>query len=798
MSTTTDIYGTRTIYYTLDSLTPNEYEESSLSIQLDIYETTKTLPVVGVENNLDGIKWDISILPSLFLDKSRHNNYLNVLDCSEKEGSKLSDFKSGKVTNLEVININNYYPVVSTGTFSAFHELKNLYSDYSISETIDPSNLNEDNYVYCDLNQDFIEDTITIKKYKLLEDKFYQSVISYRKVDDFDSINDYQFKIENNRVILNTSPRAKHGKNVYPVNFNNVRNYCVKAGNGNGTAKDFFLSYAPISSEMIVAYVLYANGTIERWYIVDNLDSSLRTDTHLTVNSDLGVISCGGTIWDNLVLLNTISESDTELTFYTIQDIENYPQNGILNINNEQIKFTGRTYNTFLNCERGYNSTVAATHEAYSVIEIEPNGFAISEFAELYLSYQSTAKLEYEITDTDYRTTNISVKPSENIESSQILEIIPKVIDLDRLILSAEEDVIFGNKYGPISFGTDTVRCEVQALNSFDNSVPNIKVTLEILNDEIGLINGDATSAIQITDNNGKCYYYYNAPVDISDYAQKYSKISVSGGSTTFNFSNLDTATEIEEISLFQILKHDPCFGTNGIKTNISSYSEDTTFSDSAGYIVVDQYIEDIYKNGTVYIVDNSNYIYTRRVTHIVGNKIYLSLSVNSSLLNYCYILSENDLVWDAARLNGVYVVLYNWNSQAEHPVTGVSGAYSPITPDSISGTEITYNLSLPEPEPLNIDSNLGGYMLVAPITVYLRAKATDPYSGNIIYSNTISFKVVLPDYLTGVDNTNLPIPKGFNFIVDENNIGNGLGGSNFISINKQGGLYGLQLRFSS
>jgi hypothetical protein len=87
----------------------------------------------------------------------------------------------------------------------------------------------------------------------------------------------------------------------------------------------------------------------------------------------------------------------------------------------------------------------------------------------------------------------------------------------------------------------------------------------------------------------------------------------------------------------------------------------------------------------------------------------------------------------------------------------------------------------------------------MTPSKVSLRAKAVDPYSGELVYSNTIHLVLNLPNYLVGVDRSGaLPIPKGFNLITSVENVGNGLGGANFLTINRGNSLFGLQLKFQS
>ena len=148
--------------------------------------------------------------------------------------------------------------------------------------------------------------------------------------------------------------------------------------------------------------------------------------------------------------------------------------------------------------------------------------------------------------------------------------------------------------------------------------------------------------------------------------------------------------------------------------------------------------------------------------------------------------LEKDAMVWNGHFLDGVNVVVYEWNDQVLHPITGEVGAYYPLRPDEISSTTLTFkNKQLALPEPFNIENNLGGYLVVSPDVVSLYAHCKDPVSGKVILSNRIKLRLDLPPYLHGVDSTGiLPIPYGFGFITEEFNVGTGIGGGNFLTIN--------------
>ena len=79
----------------------------------------------------------------------------------------------------------------------------------------------------------------------------------------------------------------------------------------------------------------------------------------------------------------------------------------------------------------------------------------------------------------------------------------------------------------------------------------------------------------------------------------------------------------------------------------------------------------------------------------------------------------------------------------------------------------------------------LGGYLVVCSSTVEFQAFCRDPLTNRTIASNIVALRLDLPKYLNGVSfDEALPVPYGFGIVSDELEVGTGLGGANFISVN--------------
>lgn len=777
------------------------FESVSVSVELNIYETTKTSPVLGIYSELEqtGWLWDKALLVTDQFPNTKYDTYTGGNQFKLREGTIRSDWVSGALEGVENYALTDIYePLIFTGTYTISSSVRNLYSDFSYTSYIDPNYEPESGLTGHALPDDYQLGSIRVYGFKRGPSLINEIIFEYDIVDEFTDTYYKQYRVTDDKVVLNESPVMKHGIDPSLATWDLIRTHGVSLGSGTGDPKDYYLDFFPVLEDTLKAFILYSDGTIERWDLVDSFDFSESNDTHLVLNPDLGVLSSGGQEFDSLVTSEAITASDIEIPFYTTKDTASYPKRGIVHLGDETVSYTDRTQNKLLNCTRGYLGTTAVEHGIGTVVEFERRGYPITEDAELFVYYESTARIDCEITDSSQRTGEPDCRPSKNPTASQIVQISAKLRDLDRLVLESDKPSLGANTYGPVFFGNDTSKLTVTAYDSEDNPVDNLQITLEILDPVIGLLDGESTSVVKISNSEGKIFAYYNSPIDINDYATKFDSVTYSSGKTLFTIDDIDDFAELKDIYIFQLLKHDPSFGMSGEKWAVKAYSSTTTRPNAEAVVTVDGTVGQQYEGGIAYCLSTAGVLYTREIVQVDGDDIYLAETIPSVTLETIYLVGANDIEWDSSLLNGVPVIVYKFDNEAEHPITGKAGAYMPIKPESITNDVVAYNMILPTPYPDDRDNNLGGYMIIAPTNVSLRAKATDPYSGQLIYSNTIVLSVRLPNYLVGVDRSGaLPVPKGFNLIVSEENVGNGLEGANFFTINKTGGLYGLQIRFT-
>jgi len=269
--------------------------------------------------------------------------------------------------------------------------------------------------------------------------------------------------------------------------------------------------------------------------------------------------------------------------------------------------------------------------------------------------------------------------------------------------------------------------------------------------------------------------------------------------------SDVKPGLDPSDIWVYQILKQDPYYGDVGLRAQANNVLNLLGSGFQSSFDIIgtlgDEY-QDGYFTWTNGGVAGLAYIGDIETLTIAGNavtRIYTTTRLSGgspSLPNgtSVYLRKANSVSWDPAELNGVPVIVYEYDAGVTHPVTATLGAYIPVQPDSVNGNALTFTGKLlPLPDRLDNNNNVGAYGIVAPGQARLVATGVDPVTGKTITSNVLRVNLALPEYLTGVTASNIPV--GWTVGTDEST-GNGLNGANFITINYQSGssLFGVTI----
>jgi len=450
---------------------------------------------------------------------------------------------------------------------------------------------------------------------------------------------------------------------------------------------------------------------------------------------------------------------------------------------------------------------------------------------------------------TANRAPFLDVKAISNAVTNNIVQINPTEIHVSDLVLEADSPLIAGNLHGPLFYGTDHSKLTARATDSNGNPVEGIDITI-VLDSPVGYLNSSFRSYTARSNSLGEIYAFYNAPYDWDSIKKDISEIFHKAGNTFIKLSEeIPPGVVGKDVQLYQVLKHDRFYGTVGDKLEPFNWSDGglvTGEGEEYGSSYID--VRGVFDDSTsrweslqrfpmdplevvpfheiphAQVCPGANYgnsyavvlltnawgeikWVTRKIIHGMDlNTWSQNDPINSGKLNGTRLIFNASIVelnngwfpkdvwavdrdsfdWNAKFLDGVPVVLYEWNEDVLHPVTGEIGAYHPVRPDIVSKKELVFmNKLLPLPEPYNRDQNLGGYLAVCSDMVKFYAYCKDPVSGRQIISNEIRIRLDIPPYLQGVHQTgSLPIPYGFGFVTEEFNIGTGLGGANFLTIN--------------
>lgn len=271
-----------------------------------------------------------------------------------------------------------------------------------------------------------------------------------------------------------------------------------------------------------------------------------------------------------------------------------------------------------------------------------------------------------------------------------------------------------------------------------------------------------------------------------------YGPISLGTGTvnlkaTAFSLSNDIVPSEVVRFHL----ESTPYFGTLGgigkevdrltnIRGEARSFYTAPASIDSLGY-----YVTTLSDTNEITLPVDANYVnaydvYTFQV--LKDDPIFGKAGADTTL---------GEIEWEEGLLNGRKCILYEWNAAAIHPITGLTGAYTPVRPTISGGNILTYT-SLTAPDPTSGVSNMiGAYFVVSDRTMTIRASAYSRRLGMRVYSAPVNIKVSLPQYMKGsyVVGT-LETPFGWRLPDDLSTTSSGLNGANFISINPVAGPY--------
>jgi hypothetical protein len=569
---------------------------------------------------------------------------------------------------------------------------------------------------------------------------------------------------------------------------------------GESTAgRIIYTKYFPIVGDLTVVAWIEADEAFQTYTEVSDWSSTDASDFHYIVDRDLGIIYMSGYQPEPEYLGAAITAVSKSIGLKSSERVLSgrIPTSGKFVIDSETVAFNLFDTSRFSLLTRA----APTTHSAGAKIVFEPQGDwagSDGDAATLYVAYEYGPRVDYEISCCQRRTANynswLDLHPLRRVASQGVLQLSTTAINVNSLVLETDATLSLGSSiYGPAYFGTSTTKLKATALDLAGNPVPDIEITIEILEEQgspgVGRFNSGGKTYTGFSNLQGKIFAFYTAPLNPDDTELVFDEtaFNIDGGNTTLSIPVDLTAVDLDQVYLFQVLKTDPYFGALGYK--IETY---TVGSDGGGnYIQVNSAVdEDLYAGGSLFANDlDLETESTIAVTKIVNStildggewnnytKIYLESAVPAGYEDDpVWLLPQTAVRWDPEALNGSRVLAYYEDS----------GNYVPLFPDAFTASNdgvIYTGTELSLPSATDRDNNIGAYVAVIPRRVSFQAHCYDPASGRRIESNIIILILELPSSFIGSWTQDEDPQYGWR-IGGSSEVASGLGGANFININ--------------
>ncbi len=378
--------------------------------------------------------------------------------------------------------------------------------------------------------------------------------------------------------------------------------------------------------------------------------------------------------------------------------------------------------------------------------------------------YDVTLRVEYEEADTDTTITawDADVSPVTQTVNQGFVCITHRELDPTSIVLKTDKAIVPLSSplsYGPVYVGSDSATLRAEVTSQDNTVVPNVEVTLTLTPSSVGFIGGSTSgSASSTTDGNGHAYSSYQPPIDSADMGFYATSIGAVQGNDLVLDNSTAGLTLDDDMYLYQVLKDDPLLGAFSLDSYLPAPP--------------------------------------RSVTQLSAPQYTIAYNIWRANIILEYNLEE----WDSSLPNGRKVIVHNWDGAAINPILGTVGAFVPTRPTAVDadGGVLTYPagaLLSSNPDayafypPYNHD--VGAYWVVSNKYVDVQASCYSSYYNRIIYSNVITFKVMLPQYLLGehVLNQVYTMPFGWKlYETAAKNHAAGLDGATFLTINPHSG----------
>lgn len=764
------------------------------------------------EEGPDGWIWDRNILQNNLISSTIHEGYVGGIEYNLDEGVSIEDWNNFAYSNIKLKEIemieeetNKWTPTFTTGEYFLYGKKKKLYSSYSISK----SAVRKENSFECELEGDFKIDSISAAIFTRNKNsvKYIYREWLYNQDEE-----KYFYKVEDSILKTNSDESVNLIRDF--KDSEELKLVSERKGSSNSDGRTIFSKYFPIEKGSLRVFGVKDKEIIE---FKDYTDSKIPEKEYgFICDYDLGNVFTSGKKYEEIFLSQDLDKTSLEIEVQPVERVLSYPEEGEIEINGERIYYANRSKSKLYNCTR----LNPKEHSKGSKIKMDDEGVGLGEEYEMFIQYDTVPRIEFEVSEKNIRRSNnhglLDLHPFSNLNENGIIQISSIDTNVASIDLRINAPYIGGQLYGPGFFGIDTKQLVAKTLDSLGNEVEGIEVTVHIANSGPGFLNGNNKTYKDYTNSEGEIYSYYNCPYDWEEISKEVTSVRHESGSTIFETEVIEEfgSIDLSNVSIYEILKHDPVFGYRGhefipeewgneieidgiqylktwMKIKGDSFNFVDSFKDCSCLIKYTDAGTSKSKIKEVRFSKNPN----EEKEHLVILEERLASIDNGKQIEKIWIQARksvlepeqpNSLEWNAYHKIGGLKVLYEWNNFVTHPVTKEMGAYYPVRPKKfLSQNQMEIVGELKIPDAYDQENLLGGYRIVCPSVVSFFATCKDPLTNRTIVSNVVKLRLELPKYLNGVSfDEGLPIPYGFGFVSENLEVGTGLGGQNFISIN--------------
>jgi hypothetical protein len=794
-------------------------EKISIGINNNVFARKKTYPLSGTFANESGWIWNRTKPQILEEYKAKINSSLGGHIHNLEEGSVTKHWFGSVLSGIELKGIAElqyktkrkiWTPKFTPGRYSIFHFSKRLFSNSSCCEILTIENTTDTNTYTHAIKNKILDGSIAIVIFK--RDASFNNIPIHTYKYDPELSTDLSFRY----IVAPSDPPGAEG--VTSIEFNSLNALQVgdsptsnieelqckweHLGLGNKHRGICYTEYFPIVN---VSVKTIYQEVIHDWEEKTLAEFELSTpqDRHYIVDKETGKL-----IFNNNSSIKFSVKTDTVTHIEFHQETAALPDRGFLSFGVETVYFYAKSkYGIYVldgNKQQRQDSLITGAIGKF----IYP-GKKLRNMEQIYVSYTRSPRVDYECINNKLFHDSLNIKPYKKINSNGIIELTPQEKHVAKLVLSCDKTLIGNNVFGPLSLQGDVSVLKTTALNTDNKPVGELNT---IFFGEEGSFEGDvpAESGILKTTNRegeSKTSYYY--PYS-NDALATYSDVHHEGANSYLICDNLGSGTLLSDIAIFQLLKTDSHSGSLGKEfkvltkkmINLDTFQlslEGSLGLDAVEYgknqlrignprdldVCIDKewnvgmcLIKLKHGLGTVGPVPIENVhgdnIITIHARGSVFNKIRF-LDIES-----VHLYKKNELDWSGlGELHPVTpkMKLNRSLNKILYKLSSSTPMYEKVVPDRLVGNKLYFdNVHLPLNSMSDRDNIIAKYKILASKNIKLWSEATDPASGVIVRSNTISLKVDFPNYLRS--------ENGFKFKTLISESSGGLGGANFIAIN--------------